>query len=101
MNKRLKQKWVRALLSGEYRQGKECLRQREVDENGKEFTTYCCLGVLRAVGSETGMRMRKTADEVLTASCGLSDDIQQKLAARNDSGRWNFKRIAAWIEKNL
>jgi hypothetical protein len=37
MNKRIKKLWVKALRSGEYRQGRHLLRR-----NG----TYCCLGVL-------------------------------------------------------
>lgn len=36
--KRMIQKWVKALRSGEYSQGRDCLRN---DEN-----KYCCLGVL-------------------------------------------------------
>jgi hypothetical protein len=38
MNKEYKQKWVEALRSGEYKQGKGVLRSKS-DE-------YCCLGVL-------------------------------------------------------
>lgn len=43
MNKKLKAKWIKALLSGEYVQGKEYLRRRA---GGSTPTKYCCLGVL-------------------------------------------------------
>ena len=38
MNQEIKQKWIDALLSGKYKQGRGLLRQND-DE-------YCCLGVL-------------------------------------------------------
>ncbi len=41
MNKAIKQKWIAALRSGEYKQGKNRLR---TNKNGK--TSFCCLGVL-------------------------------------------------------
>jgi hypothetical protein len=37
MNKEYKQKWIDALRSGKYKQGKGCLRSGD---------NYCCLGVL-------------------------------------------------------
>jgi hypothetical protein len=37
MNKRIKDLWVKALTSGNYKQGKLCLRDNQY---------YCCLGVL-------------------------------------------------------
>lgn len=37
MNKEIKEKWLKALRSGDYEQGEECLRKEE---------KYCCLGVL-------------------------------------------------------
>jgi hypothetical protein len=39
MNQDIKQRWVDALRSGEYEQGKECLHD-------SSDNTFCCLGVL-------------------------------------------------------
>lgn len=44
MNKEAKQKWIDALRSGKYKQGKNCL----MDTN----KAYCCLGVLVKVFEE-------------------------------------------------
>lgn len=41
MNKRIKKKWLKALRSGEYVQGKGALCQK-----GAEYDKFCCLGVL-------------------------------------------------------
>ncbi len=38
MNKEAKEKWITALRSGRYMQGKSCLKRAD--------NTYCCLGVL-------------------------------------------------------
>lgn len=38
MNKEAKEKWIEALRSGKYTQGKNCLKNID--------NTYCCLGVL-------------------------------------------------------
>ena len=42
MNKAIARRWVRALRSGKYKQGRRYLKQK--DDNGK--LRYCCLGVL-------------------------------------------------------
>lgn len=41
MTKELKEKWVKALRSGEYEQGRKRLKQIHFDD-----ISYCCLGVL-------------------------------------------------------
>jgi hypothetical protein len=41
MNKNVKHKWVKALRSGDYKQGKGCLLNLKEGE-----ANYCCLGVL-------------------------------------------------------
>lgn len=41
MNEEVKKKWVAALRSGEYKQGKDQLKTERYGE-----CTYCCLGVL-------------------------------------------------------
>ena len=47
MNPKVKKKWLKALRSGKYKQGKE--RLRETTEGKQE---YCCLGVLSDIHRE-------------------------------------------------
>ncbi len=43
MKPEIKEKWLKALRSGEYSQGSGCLKQTD---SGTEKVTHCCLGVL-------------------------------------------------------
>lgn len=106
------EKWVAALRSGEYEQGKEALFN-----NG----CYCCLGVAAVVcGAKNDMLLQgddspaaylyrgeidrpRIPEDVLEAipeniigSCGLP----AKLAGFNDEGK-SFADIADWIEQNV
>lgn len=104
MKRDVAMKWVKALRSGKYRQGKSMLQ----DNRGR----FCCLGILQ--GPVLGMPI-ETREEVLSdeakeaagmmtcngtpafpAHIGIKRD---GLADANDHG-WNFSSIAAWIEKN-
>ena len=104
----LKSKWLKALRSGRYKQGKSRLRQIA---NGKEL--HCCLGVLGRV-----MRVKWAEDAMyysvkdngvchgvwlptsLLKKVGLSNDEQGTLGGMNDGG-YTFKEIADYIEKQL
>ena len=46
MNKNIKEKWINALISGDYKQGKLALRQKD---------EFCCLGVLCDLASKEGI----------------------------------------------
>lgn len=87
MDKKLKAKWVKALMSGKYKQGTRWLYNR-----GK----YCCLGVLDEVGRLNSERR----DYLAAAGCGIPISIQKKLANMNDSGI-PFPVIAGFIQENL
>jgi len=93
LTKKLKQKWIEALKSGDYIQGKGFLYMNN---------TYCCLGVLRKIA-----RIQTTSDYLLSDykedSCirGLSTDEQNKLADMNDNQSKNFNDIAKYIEENI
>jgi len=111
MDAKLKRKWLKALRSGEYRQG----RGKLVSERG---TNFCCLGVLADVmGCEwqpdanefssmlvpilPGARkpLASDGDEMLDEKrIGLSSAKQNKLAELNDGGA-PFAVIADYIEK--
>jgi hypothetical protein len=62
MPQELKDKWVAALRSGEYKQGKHCL-------HGILNNTFCCLGVLEHVAdgecetSDTGLPTQKWCED--------------------------------------
>lgn len=49
MNPEIKQRWIEALRSGEYRQGKGQL----VEPGGEKGDKFCCLGVLCDIYSRT------------------------------------------------
>ena len=90
MDKKLKDRWVKALLSGRYEQGKGYLLDAEQK-------TYCCLGVL-------GVITKVPRDDL--DYCGYLDEailpstIQRRLAGLNDKGV-PFEMIAGFIHENL
>lgn len=107
MNQELKTKWVEALRSGKYPQGK-----RYLNRDG----AYCCLGVLCEVRGEE----KRTSSEYGATSYGESNDprtstlspemlesagmdcySQQTLVNLNDADNKSFSEIADWIEANL
>lgn len=59
MNADVKAKWVTALRSGEYQQGKGTLAQ--TDDTGA--MRYCCLGVLSEIAAQEGITTRVPSDE--------------------------------------
>ena len=115
--KEIRQKWVEALRSGEYSQGKSKLRRKESDEKD----SFCCLGVLCELAVKKGiippaleeMNGVFTYDEHDTllpdrvvAWAGLKSDSggfyreikgKDSLVALNDGGK-KFKTIANIIE---
>lgn len=103
MNKRIKRKWIKALRSGEYVQGyaRLCIP-------GKDFDSFCCLGVLTDLAVREGV----CAWGAKKADGGLSDPVirwadfdvvhEDTLTQLNDGALpKTFKQIAAWIEKQL
>lgn len=95
MTQELKDKWIAALRSGEFKQGRGRLC---VAEGG--VCTHCCLGVLNVVGAlgvpEEGYSLSLVSDII-----GLSVTDQDTLIGLNDEARWGFPKIADWIEENV
>ena len=126
MNKAIKEQWITALRSGEYKQGKEYL-------NNKGF---CCLGVLTDIGVKNNIGeqsndsysdinrfvpyddsgnslINESSISILSVyitewaemknfrllSTGEFDDIS--LVTMNDSGDKSFNEIADFIEKHI
>lgn len=114
MDAQIKTKWVEALRSGKYKQGRSALR---IDD------TYCCLGVLCEVAElgkwspllndddePTGMYWMefnagdRDADLLLISvreSIGLDAEGHKACWRMNDDERKSFSEIADYIEQNL
>lgn len=112
MKKEVMKKWVRALRSGKYKQGKNMLKR----VNGAGVAHYCCLGVLCEV---TGMKSRTSNERPyhvfgrksvamlpptaqIRSGMNSCDGVLEGdtcLANLNDSGK-TFAEIANIIEKN-
>lgn len=92
----LKDKWLKALRSGRYKQGTGWLHD-------SPSNTYCCLGVLCAVAGFKSVSydyitgLEPNDDSLYQI---LSERRQRILARQNDNGK-TFKQIAAYIKKNV
>jgi hypothetical protein len=115
VKKSVMKKWVAALRSGKYKQGRGVLSQ-----DGK----YCCLGVLcEVLGAEKkvdsdgivsygvkGSKDRQTGvlPIAIQEACGMKSgygviafgENYLSLATLNDRRKRSFKHIAAYIERN-
>jgi len=115
MNPELKAKWIAALRSGDYRQGRGMLKSVYRED------TYCCLGVLCDV-SGMGRWVHKDDDGLkstyyeyhshcsggrlpwgMGSDIGLPAESQELLISMNDTDEHqkSFDEIADYIEKNL
>lgn len=125
MDPDLKQRWLKALRGGGYRQAQGRLRTKRYGDRPH----YCCLGVLANVAGESWcdadeigqhQLIDSTEDEMdlgpeLRKKYGLSEAAMNHLVAMNDGGcvegknrrviaeydATGFKGISDWIEKNL
>lgn len=110
MNPEIKEKWLTSLRSGEFLQGRGCLRATD-DLDGKDY--YCSLGILcnLLVGEERSWHHRGTVwgfeDSTTTISnttrefLGITDFQVEQLVVLNDSYQKSFSEIANYIERNL
>ena len=101
-----KAKWIEALKSGKWKKGKNYLQT-----NTNSGDTFCCLGVACKIQHpkldieaswfiEEGVA--ESATKVPKLLKGDTDNlVVLKLSNMNDSGKYSFKQIANWIEKNL
>lgn len=123
MNALVKHKWIHALRSGEYKQGRKILK---CERNGG--LEYCCLGVLSDLhAKETGNGAwypdhkpfetqfayfaegtdgACTPPDAVVRWAGLdsntsNDSTIGNLVRLNDDSRSSFSEIADWIEDNL
>lgn len=96
MDKDIKEKWVNALRSGEYKQAHRSLRVVQPDGG----YAHCCLGVLMELTPEEGtfMNYAKLGHLVNDPGCGGAMKV---LIEMNDTEKRSFKQIADHIEANL
>jgi hypothetical protein len=106
LKKSAKTKWLKALRSGKYEQGKGALNNSVTcyDEQGfatlRTETQYCCLGVACAIGITRPSREDGEISTGWVTKTFLDKPTQKHLADMNDNGQ-SFKKIAAWISKKL
>lgn len=104
MNKKWKTRWIKALTSKKYEQGRMSLKEK----TDKGYA-YCCLGVLRDLINPRSNAMQKNeSKQDVNYLChahlkvaGLDDSTQRVLGKFNDNQRWGFPRIAKWVDKHL
>jgi hypothetical protein len=95
MDQNLKEDWVKALRSGEYKQGEDLLYRSETD-------SYCCLGVLCKVAGKDLYAENIPPqgygygwlDTILPTGVGIFTEM-------NDIQGKSFNEIADYIEANL
>lgn len=114
MNRKTRDKWVKALRSGKYEQGRRALGKRTARNKKAQ---YCCLGVLAHLeGKKIGTTWNKgnlsVPDRESSAlfqgllpysACqmlGLHQGVAGDLAGRNDEGA-TFAEIADLIEQKV
>jgi uncharacterized protein YqkB len=108
--KKVKDKWVKALRSGKYRQGSESLKvEPHSSKSGR--TEYCCLGVACELGLTKPPGNIPIEEACYVQKSFLPTKIQHFLAIFNDGRltldynpnheKWGFKKIATWIDHNL
>jgi hypothetical protein len=112
MSMSLKQKWIDALRSGKYTQGRYAL---EIVDKQNKVTGNCCLGVLcRVAGIEPVYEVdawgqmqalfyghTETLPEDFQIKLGLTNNQQDNLVGLNDDEGYSFLEIADYIEENV
>jgi hypothetical protein len=102
MNAEIKAKWLEALRSGRYPQGRKALRD--------EHDQYCCLGVLCDVVDPNAWEQRRGfwahhgkdgyPTPSLVTQVGLTHHAASYLVSMNDAFLKTFKEIADYIERH-
>jgi hypothetical protein len=111
MNPELKDKWVKALRSGEYKQGRGTMKESRLFRKSR----FCCLGVLCDVAGaqynkRNGYKHDVFGEKQLVATVhiltpdgrhafGLEGAKVDTLVFMNDKLKLDFNEIANYIEK--
>ena len=106
MKPKVKEEWIKDLLSDKFKQGTGSLVYKDDITDEK---THCCLGVLcetrkrishKKVWNEIISDQKGFLNEKMIDWSGLPEEVQSKLADFNDAGK-SFKWIAAYIKRYL
>ncbi len=111
MHAELKQRWVEALRSGEFVQGRMHLLAHSAPD---KTPRYCCLGVLCHLAGEELIQLggewvpasleHRNGVTLQPGSFGLSGEQLEALTGMNDGlpgPSRNFTQIAGWIDANI
>lgn len=121
MKPKMKEKWVIALESKEYKQARGQLSELSKDGTKR---SYCCLGVLAeacGLGHWGGLKDEENPEffyfnkksggfmevemnelpDLVIRKLGITPEEQAELIELNDDKKASFKTIAKWIRKNL
>lgn len=91
MDAEIKAKWIDALRSGKFKQGRG-----QFEYEG----SFCCLGVLCKVAGRPTLHMIGIENWDYVDSVLPNTKVSSDLAMKNDAG-WSFSEIADHIEANL
>ena len=114
MNKIVKRKWLKALRSGEYKQGSGQLVTKPNYPNNEDYL-FCCLGVLQNLYClkhneefgpiEFGLGSFNNKVAYWSGLFSSGEDTESLMHMNDGTGeykkRQGFKQIANWIEKHL
>lgn len=95
MDKELKKRWVAALRSGEYNQGRYTLRSRD---------GFCCMGVLCDLIDPEGWEEPVPGGFLWRGNrvhCPLVASLAPIFVQLNDKSGCSFEEIADYIDKNV
>lgn len=103
----LKKKWVEALRSGRYLQGRGCLKQKDTS-----FEAFCCIGVLADLVNPNGWKTTVFGRDnafawesdnqvymIIPGRVNATHASLTRLAELNDKGS-SFEEIATEIERD-
>lgn len=99
MNPRVKQLWLTALTSGEYKQARKTLRETRTNYAEVSEDRFCCLGVLCDLAVKEGVLPEPGQDGTGTWMYGggyWSEDRREY----DDDGTWSSlpRRVQDWAE---
>lgn len=92
MDQKIKRRWVKALRSGKYQQGRNQLMRS---------TRMCCMGVLCDIQPGAQARWSGSFLPPENLLAGLDSEDCDILATANDRYKWSFDDIATYIEVML
>lgn len=91
----IKERWVKALRSGEYQQHRGAL------SDPRDRKCLCCIGVGFAVRSNEHIEWSMYDTGMASYALGLSAKNETILVTMNDEGGKDFAEIADYIEEHL